>query len=107
PVRNFVLKLTASSPGQPVELRPALVLGLAPFRGDEALMLQPVQRRVQGALLDLEVVARDLLDAQQDAVAVLGTERNRFEDEQVERALEELGGRHPRHPRKANVSLLS
>ena len=70
-------------------------------------MLEAVQRGIEGSLLDLQLVARDLLDAQQDAVAVLRTERNRFEDEQVERALEELGGRHPRHPRKANVSLLS
>jgi hypothetical protein len=37
-------------------------------------------------------VARDLLDAQQDAVAMLGAERNRLEDEQIERALKELSG---------------
>jgi hypothetical protein len=33
-------------------------------------MFQPVQRGVQGALLNLQAIFRNLLDAQQNAVAV-------------------------------------
>jgi hypothetical protein len=55
-------------------------------------MLEPVERGIQRALLNLQRVARDLLDAQQDPVAVRRAERDRLEDEQVERTLQQLGG---------------
>ena len=54
PVRGFFRELLAARPGQRVELRAAVVLGVAPRRFDPALLLEPVQRRVERPLIDLE-----------------------------------------------------
>ena len=43
-------------------------------------------------LADLEDIARKLLDAQRDAPAVHGLEHERAQDEQIERALQKIGG---------------
>jgi hypothetical protein len=51
-----------------------------------AATLEAVERGVERALLDQQRAARDLLDAQQHAVAVQGAERDGLEDEHVERA---------------------
>jgi hypothetical protein len=45
---------------------------------NEPLPLEAIQGRVERALLNLQRAAGDLLDAQQHAVAVQLTERNRF-----------------------------
>jgi hypothetical protein len=50
-------------------------------------MLEAVERGIQRALLNLQLVARHLLDAQQHPVAVRRIERDRLEDQKVERAL--------------------
>ena len=54
-------------------------------------MLESVERGVEGTLLNLQRVIRDLLNAQQDAVPVERSERNGFQDQKVERALKQLG----------------
>ena len=77
--------------GERVELRLALVVALAPFGGDQALVLEPVERRIERALRDLQGVAGDLLDAEQDAVAVQRLERHRLENQHVERARQQVG----------------
>jgi protein involved in polysaccharide export with SLBB domain len=53
-------------------------------------MLEAVQRRIQRTLLDLQRVAGQLLDTQQDSVAVQRSERDGLQDEEVERALQEF-----------------
>jgi len=55
-------------------------------------VLQPVQRGVERALLNLQRAARDLLDAQQYAVPVQLSERDGLEAQQVQRAGQQLGG---------------
>src|ERR1017187_4233848 len=64
------LQLLAPRGGQAVVLGLALVFAFAPLGGDPAAVLQPVQPRIERPLRDLQRVLRDLLDAQQDAVAV-------------------------------------
>jgi hypothetical protein len=54
-------------------------------------MLEAIQRGIERALLDQQALLRDLLDAEQDAVAVQRSQRNGLEDEKVERALQQLG----------------
>ena len=54
-------------------------------------MVQPVEGRVEGALLDGEGAARELLDAQQDPVAVDVAQGDGLEDEEVEGAGEDVG----------------
>jgi len=47
------------------------------------LLLQPVESGIEGALLHLQDLVRDLLDAFGDSPAVHRLERDGFEDEQV------------------------
>ena len=60
------------------------------FRFQPSLLLEAMQRRVQRALADLENFAADLLNAFGDGPAVCGLERDGLEDQQVERALNEV-----------------
>ena len=50
-----------------------------------------MERRIERALVDLEDVARDLLDALGDAPAVHCLEGQCLEDEHVERPLQDVG----------------
>src|SRR6188508_3887997 len=74
----------------------AVVLGAPPFRRlapltlDEAVLFQPVQRREQRAGPDDERPAADLLNAVGDADPVPRLERQRLEDEEVERPFHQL-----------------
>ncbi len=54
-------------------------------------MLEAIQRGIERALLNLQAVLRDLLNAEQDAVAVQRPQRDGLEDEEVEGALQQLG----------------
>jgi hypothetical protein len=51
-----------------------------------------MQRWVERALVDLQHVARDLLNALRDSPAMHGLERERLEDQHVQRALEDVVG---------------
>ena len=66
----FRIKLLATCRGQRIELCLASRLALRPLGLDPSLLLQPMQRRVQGSLLYLQHFARYLLDAFGDGPAV-------------------------------------
>ena len=91
---------SCSSPGggELVVLGAPVVLRGSPARGERPGVLEAVQGGEERPGPDVEGVARDLLDAARDAESVELTEGERLEDEQVERALQEvgLGGRHGR-----------
>ena len=59
--------------------------------GDQFLFFQPVERRIERPLLDLQYVVRDLNDALGDGPAVHRFERKRLQDEEVESALQQIG----------------
>src|SRR5262245_63318084 len=80
----------AAGRGQPVVLGTPVVLGDPPLGGEQALMLEAMERRIQRVLFDPERPTRDLLDALQHAVAVLGVQREGLENQQIERAGEEF-----------------
>jgi hypothetical protein len=77
-----------------VETRAAIVLGDAPFGGEQPAMLEPVERGVHGALFDAQRAAGDLLDAQKDAIAMEGSERHCVQDEEIEGAGEKRRALH-------------
>ena len=83
-------ELPAPFGGEPVELGAAVVLGGALFGGDPAALDQPVQRRIERPLLDLQHVVRIALDGLGDGVAVRRPEQQRAQDQQVERALQQF-----------------
>src|SRR5687767_1845968 len=93
PVPTLLLhpELLPPGPGQRVELGPAASLVGLPHGSDPPLLLDPVEGRVERALLHVEHLVRHLADALDRAVAVQRPEREGLEDEHVERALEQVG----------------
>ena len=77
--------------GKGVELGDAAGFGGLGFRLDPTLLFETVEGGIEGALLDEEDIAGDLLDAFGDGPAVDGRYGDGFEDEQVESALDEIG----------------
>src|SRR5262249_15338671 len=84
PVLRLALQPFSSCCRQPVIFRLPLILRFAPLARNPTLMFQPVQRRIERPLLDLQPVLRDLLDSQQHTIAMQRPERYRFEDQHVQ-----------------------
>jgi hypothetical protein len=90
PQCGFLLELFLPGPGEGVVLGATVLLGHAPLRLDPRLILEALQRRVERALLNQQNVVRQLADAARDRPAVQRLERERFENQEVERALDEV-----------------
>ena len=88
--RVFDGQLPPARRRQPVVLRAPAELRHRPFGLDPALVLEAVQGRVERALVDLQHVLGDLLDAFGDRPAVQGILLQRAQDEQVERAGQQI-----------------
>ena len=76
--------------GQPVVLRALVGFADAPLGFQPAALLEPMQRRIERAGLDLQQIVGLRANGLADAVAVLRAPLEGPEDEHVERALEEL-----------------
>ncbi len=96
PARGLLFHEGAALLRQPVELRLPAGVGNLPFGRQQLPVLEPVQRRIERALLDLDDLAGDLLQPLRDCVTVQRPERHDFENQQIERALRQvgLGARH-------------
>src|SRR5438093_1693727 len=115
PPAGFDGELFATPGGQAVELGAPVVLGGPVVERNPSSFDQPMQRRVQGALLHLEHILGAALDGLGDCMAVSGSQPQRAEDQQVQRALQELDavlipfGRHSRwatiNPFTSNVKV--
>ena len=81
---------SVSGPWGRVDLGPAAGLGHTPLGTDPAALLDPVDCRVERALLDLKQFVRQLPKALDDAVAVERSQAESLQDKQVERALQEI-----------------
>ena len=53
-------------------------------------MFEAVQGRIERALLNFQAIFRNLLNAQQNTVAVKWSERNGLEDQHVQGALQQI-----------------
>src|SRR5215475_138713 len=91
PIRGLFVELFAPGARQLVILRLAIVFGTAPFRRDPALVFQPVQRRIERALVDVQHARGRLLYPLRDAPAMHRLQRERLQNQHVERALQEIG----------------
>src|SRR6185503_17080681 len=76
--------------GQRVELGLSVVLCDAPLRLDEPPLFHAVQRGIERPFLDPQGIVRELMDAHRDAVSVIGPRAEAFEDQQIQRALNEI-----------------
>src|SRR5258706_12852571 len=66
PVARLPLEMSPACGGQPIEARLALVLGFAPLALDEPLVLEPIEGRIERALLDFEAGGGGMVDTAQD-----------------------------------------
>ena len=89
---QLFFQLGAAGFGKAVELGIPAAFGEAPFRSRPTLLFQTVQAGIKGALGNLKGIVRDLLDAFRKGPAMLGLARKRFENQQIQCALNELGG---------------
>src|SRR4051812_28923869 len=90
PCAGFRVEPRAPLPRQLVVLRAAIVVGGAPARLDPAPPFEPVKRRVERPLADVEGGARNQAEPLRDGPPVLRLEGDRFQDEQVECPLWEI-----------------
>src|SRR6516225_7766590 len=74
-----------------VEFRAALVVALAPMRGDPPPLLEAYERRIDRALIEVQQVVRHLLDPPGDAVPVRRAEGvERLQHHDIERPLQHI-----------------
>ena len=92
PVRGFFFELRAASGGQRVILGSSSGVAFHPLGFDPGFLFEAVEGGIERALLDLEHFIGNLLNALGDGPAVLGLERDGFEDQEVEHALDEIVG---------------
>src|SRR5262245_52364276 len=83
-------ELPASARREAIEAGAPVVVGGAPVRRDPAAILEPVERRVERSVLDLEHLVRPERDGVRDRVAVGRSEHERAQDQQIERSLQQL-----------------
>src|SRR5439155_11625636 len=87
----LLLEPPAARRRQSVESSAPVSLGHAPIGGDPALALQSLERRIERTLVDLQNVLRQLLDPLRDRPPVQLLGGDGAHDQQVERALNEIG----------------
>ncbi len=94
PAVGFFLESFEAGFGDGVVLGLAIVFGGAPVGVDPAILLEAQQGGVEGALVDAEQIAGDLLKASGNGVGVAGTEGGEgAQDHEIERSLENGDGR--------------
>ena len=91
PLRDLDVELFAAGFRQRVEARAAVVLGRSPVGHDPALVLEPVQRRIERALPHLEQIVRDLLNPLRDRPSVHRFQGDGPHYQKVESALQDVG----------------
>src|SRR5215471_13289725 len=87
----LVVELAAAQRGQLVELRLPPGFRRRPLRSEPSALLETMEGRIERALLDLQHVAGDLLEPLGDGVAMDRSETHHFQDQQIERALQQIG----------------
>ena len=91
PALRFGLEASAAGARELVEPGAALGFRLAPFGRKPAGLFHAVEGREKRSSFDLECSVGDLGDATRDAHAVHLIERERFQDQEIEGALEKFG----------------
>src|SRR5689334_24179163 len=95
PLAALFEQLFAALGSERVKPRLAIVRRDAPLRRNPALRLQPLQRRIQRAVLDQQHVFGLFLDNARDALPMLWAKHQRAQNQQIEGALQESdSGRH-------------
>src|SRR5262249_49499239 len=91
PLRALFVHGLPAGAGERIELRAPVVLAVAPLGLDPPLLLELVERGIERALADGEEVVGHLPNPLRDRPAVHRLGGHDFQDQQVERALYEVG----------------
>jgi hypothetical protein len=67
-------------------------------------LFEPVQRREERARIDLKRPSCELFDAPRHPEAVVRVESQRLQDQQIERAPQQIGSRHMSSPRDRPIA---
>src|SRR5262249_4731136 len=87
----FDFQLFPAGAGQRIELRPPRIVGVAPFGVDPSGALQSLKCCEKRTWVDFENAARNLLNPARNPETMHGFEAECFENEHVERALDNVG----------------
>src|SRR5437660_10612646 len=96
PFAGLALELFPTLRRQQVIFRPPVIFCVSPFAHEPSSPLQPAECREKRSWIHLEDAFADLLDAHGNSVAVHGFELQCFQDQQLQRALDQAG-RFVRH----------
>src|SRR5690348_14715824 len=88
PLRRLLAQLALALLRQAVKLRLPVVFRRALLGFNPPRRLEALQCRIERALVDAQHILGNLLDALRNAPAMLRAERERLQDQQVERALQ-------------------
>lgn len=80
-------ELAAAGGGEAAVFRPPVVLQRPPLGPNEAVALEPMERGIQGALVELQYGARHALDVLRDAPPMHVLDAQGLEDHHVDRRL--------------------
>src|SRR5437660_1104970 len=95
PFSRFAVEPLSSLLGQGVVLCAPAVLGRFPFALDQSIPLQPLKSDKQRTCIESENALAHLFEPHGDPISVHGFERQRFQNEHVQRALDEITGLVP------------
>ena len=90
PARALERQLSAPGRRDTVVLRALIVVGELPLRVDPALPLETMQRWIEGTVIDVEHFIGAGAERNADTVAVLRSPLQGAQNQQVERALEQI-----------------
>src|SRR5262245_42508099 len=90
----FLGQLPLALARQPVEARAPVALGPRPGRGDPAVVLEAVERRIERPFLDPKQVLPELRDPLPDRISVERPRRQRLEHQQIETAVQDIRFAH-------------
>src|SRR5262249_34371126 len=83
-------KLLAARGCESVEASAAIVVGSTPLCRDAAFLKKPLQSGIEGAMFDLEGLARGLLDEFGNAMTMQGSPAQGAQNNKIESALDDL-----------------
>src|SRR5688500_10800336 len=89
PCRRLGAEMTAPGGRERVEACAAVILGHAPLRLDVLASLEPMQRLIEGAVIDADGSAGLLGEPARDGEAVHRAPAQRLENEEIEGSLEQ------------------
>src|SRR5579872_4429863 len=93
PFRELSLQTPAARGSERVVLGATIVFRRRPFRSDESIEFEAMQRGIQRSLAYLQCVLRNLLNALRDSPTMHGLKRQCLEDQKIQSSLQKVAHR--------------